>query len=107
MKPPRLRMAIAAVLFIYVLVIRTYDITSTFLMLGDQIRDWTIALGGWRDLPLTGPPSVRVAARSSSSSSCWRAGAGICPCSRPPSVAWRRQSPCFQPGRARTTATGF
>ena len=55
---PRARIAIAAAFFIYVLLIRTYDITSTFLMLGDQIRDWTIALGSWRDLPLTGPPSV-------------------------------------------------
>lgn len=58
MKPLRLRLVIAAAFFIYVLAIRTYDITSTFLMLGDQIRDWTIALGSWRDLPLTGPPSV-------------------------------------------------
>ena len=55
---PRARIAIAAVFFTYVLAIRTYDLTSTFLMLGDQIRDWTIALGSWRDLPLTGPPSV-------------------------------------------------
>jgi hypothetical protein len=55
---PRARIALAAVFFIYVLAIRTYDISSTFLMLGDQIRDWTIALGSWRDLPLTGPPSV-------------------------------------------------
>jgi hypothetical protein len=55
---PRLRIAIAAAFFIYVLFIRLYDITSTFLMLGDQIRDWTIALGSWRNLPLTGPPSV-------------------------------------------------
>jgi len=55
---PRLRIALAALFFAYVLAIRTYDVTSTFLMLGDQIRDWTIALGSWRDLPLTGPPSV-------------------------------------------------
>ncbi len=55
---PRARIAIAALFFAYALFIRTYDITSTFLMLGDQIRDWTIALGSWRDLPLTGPPSV-------------------------------------------------
>ena len=55
---PRARIALAAAFFVYVLFIRTYDITSTFLMLGDQIRDWTVALGSWRDLPLTGPPSV-------------------------------------------------
>jgi hypothetical protein len=51
-------MALAALFFSYVLAIRTYDVTSTFLMLGDQIRDWTIALGSWRDLPLTGPAST-------------------------------------------------
>jgi hypothetical protein len=55
---PRARIAVAALFFAYVLFIRIYDVTSTFLMLGDQIRDWTIALGSWRDLPLTGPPSV-------------------------------------------------
>lgn len=58
MTGPRVRISAAVVFFAYVLMIRTFDITSTFLMLGDQIRDWTIALGSWRDLPLTGPPSV-------------------------------------------------
>ncbi len=58
MKTPRLRIAIAAAFFAYVLLIRTYDITSTFLMLGDQIRDWTVALSSWRELPLSGPPSL-------------------------------------------------
>lgn len=58
MPGPRPRLAIAVAFFAYALFIRTYDLTSTFLMLGDQIRDWTIALGSWRDLPLTGPPSV-------------------------------------------------
>ena len=27
-------------------------------MLGEQARDWTIALGSWRELPLTGAPST-------------------------------------------------
>ena len=58
MTATRVRIATAVAFFVYVLVIRTHDITSTFLMQGDQIRDWTIALGGWRELPLTGPPSV-------------------------------------------------
>lgn len=58
MKTPRLRIAIAVAFFVYVLLIRTDDITSTFLMLGDQIRDWTVALSSWRELPLTGPPSL-------------------------------------------------
>ncbi|OFW41003.1 MAG: hypothetical protein A3J29_13430 [Acidobacteria bacterium RIFCSPLOWO2_12_FULL_67_14b] len=55
---PRVRMALAALFFLYVLVMRTSDVANTFLMLGEQTRDWTIALGGWRDLPLTGPPST-------------------------------------------------
>ena len=37
---------------------RTYDVATTFLMLGEQTRDWTIALGGILDLPLTGAPST-------------------------------------------------
>ena len=44
--------------FVYVLAIRTYDVATTFLMLGEQTRDWTIALGGITDLPLTGAPST-------------------------------------------------
>jgi hypothetical protein len=51
-------MAVAAVFFVYVLAIRTYDIVDTFLMLGEQTRDWTIALGGISELPLTGAPST-------------------------------------------------
>ncbi len=49
---------LAVAFFIYVLAIRTYDISTTFLMLGEQTRDWTIALGGITDLPLTGAPST-------------------------------------------------
>ena len=50
--------AVAVVLFAYVLVLRTYDVASTFLMLGEQARDWTIALGSLTDLPLLGAPST-------------------------------------------------
>jgi hypothetical protein len=50
--------ALTAVFFVYVLVIRTYDVASTFLMLGEQTRDWTIALGSITDLPLVGAPST-------------------------------------------------
>ena len=50
--------AIAVVFFVYVLWIRTYDVASTFLMLGEQTRDWAIALGGLTDLPLAGAPST-------------------------------------------------
>jgi hypothetical protein len=52
------RVAVAAVFFVYVLAIRTYDVVDTFLMLGEQTRDWTIALGGLSELPLTGAPST-------------------------------------------------
>jgi len=51
-------MAIAAAFFVYVLLIRTYDLANSFLMLGEQARDWTVALGSWSDLPLTGAPST-------------------------------------------------
>jgi hypothetical protein len=49
---------IAVALFVYVLAMRTYDVATTFLMLGEQTRDWTIALGGITDLPLVGAPST-------------------------------------------------
>jgi hypothetical protein len=52
------RFALASALFVYVLWIRTYDVASTFLMLGEQTRDWTVALGGITDLPLLGAPST-------------------------------------------------
>jgi len=52
------RRAVAAVFFSYVLYIRVYDIADTFLMLGEQTRDWAIALGGITELPLTGAPST-------------------------------------------------
>jgi hypothetical protein len=49
---------LAVVFFVYVLVIRTYDVASTFLMLGEQTRDWTVALGSITNLPLVGAPST-------------------------------------------------
>ena len=52
------RVAVAAIFFLYVLYIRVYDIADTFLMLGEQTRDWAIALGGVTELPLTGAPST-------------------------------------------------
>jgi hypothetical protein len=52
------RMAVAAIFFLYVLSIRVYDVADTFLMLGEQTRDWAIALGGITELPLTGAPST-------------------------------------------------
>ena len=55
---PRARVAIAVALFVYVLIIRTYDLANSFLMIGEQVRDWKIALGSWTELPLTGAPST-------------------------------------------------
>ena len=52
------RITVAAVFFSYVLYIRVYDVADTFLMLGEQTRDWSIALGGITELPLTGAPST-------------------------------------------------
>jgi hypothetical protein len=52
------RPTIAAVFFVYVLVMRTYDVATTFLMLGEQTRDWAVALGGITELPLLGAPST-------------------------------------------------
>lgn len=55
---PRARVAIAATFFAYVLLIRTYDLANSFLMLDEQTRDWAVALGSWTDLPLTCAPST-------------------------------------------------
>jgi hypothetical protein len=58
MKERHARVAVAAIFFFYVLSIRVYDIADTFLMLGEQTRDWAIALGGITELPLVGAPST-------------------------------------------------
>ena len=58
MKERHARAAVAAIFFLYVLYIRVHDIADTFLMLGEQTRDWAIALGGVTELPLTGAPST-------------------------------------------------
>ena len=55
---PRVRIVIAVTFFAYVLLIRTYDLANSFQMLGEQTRDWAVALGSWTDLPLTGAPST-------------------------------------------------
>jgi hypothetical protein len=52
------RHSIAIAFFLYVLWMRTSDVATTFLMLGEQTRDWSIALGGITDLPLAGAPST-------------------------------------------------
>ena len=52
-----LRGMIAAVTFGAILAIRINGIGTHFRMLGDQIRDWSIALGPFSELPLIGPPT--------------------------------------------------
>ena len=49
--------AIAALTFVCILALRVWGISTRFWLLGDQIRDWSIALGSFADLPLVGPPT--------------------------------------------------
>jgi hypothetical protein len=43
--------------FVLTLIIRVWHIDRHFWLLGDQIRDWSIALGPFGELPLVGPPT--------------------------------------------------
>jgi hypothetical protein len=43
---------------VYLLLIRTWGVSTSFLMLRDQIRDWRFALGPLTGLPLTGTQST-------------------------------------------------
>src|SRR5437762_377495 len=54
---PHARVIVPLVVFAYLAILRTWNITETFGMLGDQILYWRIALRPWRDLPLGGGPS--------------------------------------------------
>jgi len=57
-RPSRVaQVALAAVVCAAAAVLRTWDISRHFWLLGDQIRDWKIALGPFGDLPLVGPPT--------------------------------------------------
>lgn len=47
-----------AALGVYTFIIRVYGIQQHFWMYGDQMRDWLIAVGPMRDLPLVGTPST-------------------------------------------------
>ena len=48
-------LTLAIIVFALTLALRIHGIDRHFWMLGDQIRDWTLALGRFRDLPLVGP----------------------------------------------------
>ncbi len=45
----------AALTFGLMLALRIHGISDSFWLLGDQIRDWSIALGPFSELPLVGP----------------------------------------------------
>lgn len=47
-----------ATVVVYTFIIRTRGISDHFFMLGDEIRDWSVALGPLSGLPLVGPPSI-------------------------------------------------
>ena len=49
------RLGLPLLTFALTLVLRVRGISRDFAMLGDQIRDWGIALGPFSDLPLVGP----------------------------------------------------
>jgi hypothetical protein len=49
--------AVGALLFAIVFAGRVWGIGTRFLLLGDQMRDWDIALRPLADLPLVGPPT--------------------------------------------------
>ncbi|HSL21773.1 MAG TPA: hypothetical protein VK886_09565 [Vicinamibacterales bacterium] len=53
-----LRGALLPGVFAYLVFIRTHTISEQFWLLGEQVRDWRIALGPLRDLPLVGTPST-------------------------------------------------
>jgi hypothetical protein len=52
-----LLVAILILAFVFTLMIRVWGISARFWLHGDQIRDWSIALGPLADLPLVGPPT--------------------------------------------------
>jgi hypothetical protein len=53
----RRELALALVVFLFTFAIRAWGISTRFQLLGDQIRDWEIALKPLTELPLVGPPT--------------------------------------------------
>jgi len=51
----RREIAVAVVVFLFTFAIRAWGISTRFQLLGDQIRDWDIALHPFTSLPLVGP----------------------------------------------------
>ena len=48
---------LAIFVFVLTFALRIRGVSSHFLLLGDQIRDWSIALKPFAELPLIGPPT--------------------------------------------------
>lgn len=55
--PAWLCVTLPALTFVSTLVLRTRDVSRHFWLLGDQIRDWSIALGPMTSLPFVGAPT--------------------------------------------------
>jgi len=53
----KVQLPIALLVFALLLAARIHDVSNHFWLLGDQIRDWAIALGPFSQLPLVGPPT--------------------------------------------------
>src|SRR5262245_62802412 len=51
----RRELAVVAAVFLFTLTIRVWGISTRFQLLGDQMRDWDIALRPLTGLPLVGP----------------------------------------------------
>jgi hypothetical protein len=49
--------ALPAAVFASTFIVRVRGVSRHFWLLGDQIRDWSIALGSFTSLPLVGPPT--------------------------------------------------
>jgi hypothetical protein len=55
--PRALVIGLVVLVFALTLTARVWDVSTRFWMLGDQIRDWSIALRPFSGLPLVGPPT--------------------------------------------------
>lgn len=53
--PVSFQVGIASLVFVFTFALRVWGIDARFLLLGDQMRDWSIALRPFSDLPLVGP----------------------------------------------------
>jgi hypothetical protein len=51
------RLVLASFVVVVAAILRTRDVSHHFWLMGDQIRDWAIALRPFSDLPLVGPPT--------------------------------------------------